>query len=74
MLLATDAFQRYSDAVGGTLDDQTGLLKIKDTSLVGRSSCCRSLTNWNLQLQSLYYKIGDTILSSRPKVNNGRRL
>jgi len=44
MLIATDAFQAYSDAVGGTLDQTTGLLKIDDAS----------------KLESLFYKIGDT--------------
>jgi hypothetical protein len=34
MLLATDAFQAYSSAVGGTVDQTTGLLKISDPSTV----------------------------------------
>lgn len=34
MLIATDAFQAYTNAVGGTLDQTTGLLKISDPSAV----------------------------------------
>jgi hypothetical protein len=36
-MLATDAFQAYSSAVGGTLDKTIGLLKISDPSTVNYS-------------------------------------
>ncbi|KAF8521013.1 acid protease [Gautieria morchelliformis] len=44
MMIASDAFQAYTHAVGGKLDQTTGLLTIDDPS----------------KLQSLFYRIGHT--------------
>jgi len=52
LLLATDAFQKYQKATGGTLDNTTGLLTVTEAQFN--------------KLQSLFFKIGDVTYELTP--------